>query len=275
MFSVMTAAVQPVHDRDWLERLAREIDADVEIRDATAETAVLSVMGPQSRSILATVTDTDLGNEAFPFGTWQRIEIAGKRVRAQRITYVGELGWELHVAADDALTVFDTVLEAGEPHGLRLAGTMAMNSLRVEKGYVSWGHDVSRDDTPLEAGLSFTIDWDKPDGFLGQVALLAARERGLRKRLIAFVLEDAEPVLWGHEPILRSGEVVGFTSSGSYGHSLGAAVGLGYVHAPEGQVLTRGWVEEGEYAIEVAGERYAAQAHWRAPYDSERARILA
>jgi 4-methylaminobutanoate oxidase (formaldehyde-forming) len=273
-FAVMTAAIQPIHDRDWLERQARAIDADVNFTDVTSATAVIGVMGPRSRELLSRRSRADLSNGVFPFGAVRQIEVGPVTVIAQRVTYVGELGWELHVPTEQAARVIDELVEAGADLGVTLAGTMAMNSLRIEKGYVSWSHDVSRDDTPLEAGLSFAVAWHKAGGFVGRGALLEQRDQGIRRRLVTFVLGDPEPLLWGHEPIYRDGFAVGFTTSGSYGHTLGAAVGMGYVSGEE-PVVTRAWVESGAYEIEVAGERYPAMPHWRAPYDPDRKRILA
>jgi 4-methylaminobutanoate oxidase (formaldehyde-forming) len=272
-FSVMTAAVQPVHDRDWLERQARAIGADVCIEDVTDQTTVIGVMGPNSRALLNRVTDADLSNDAFPFASVRSIEIGGGPVLAQRVTFVGELGWELHIPAAGAVTVFDALVEAGSDLGLTLAGTMAMNSLRMEKSYVSWSHDVSRDDTPTEAGLTFAVAWDKPGGFLGRDALREQRASGIHRRLVTFLLDNPEPLLWGHEPILRDGVPVGFTTSGSYAHTLGSAIGMGYVQS--NGPIAREWVEAGRYEIEISGTRYAAKPHWRAPYDPSRSRILA
>jgi glycine cleavage system aminomethyltransferase T len=272
-FSLMTAAVQTVHDLDWLERQRAELGYDVTLTDVTGDWAVLAVMGPRSRDLLRSICSADFGNAAFPFGTAQNVVIAGKTLRAQRLTYVGELGWELHIPAADALTVFDAIEAAGRSFQIQLAGTMAMNSLRMEKSYVSWSHDVSLDDTPLEAGLGFAVAWDKETEFIGRDELQVHRQRGSNRRLITFLLDDPEPVLWGHEPIYRDGSVVGFTSSGSYAHTLGRAIGMGYVRAP-GRI-DRAWVEAGQYEIEVAGTRFSATAHWRAPFDPERARILA
>jgi 4-methylaminobutanoate oxidase (formaldehyde-forming) len=219
------------------------------------------------------VTDADLSNHAFPFASVRTIEVAEVPVVAQRITYVGELGWELHIPAANSVTVFDALVDAGSGLGLTLAGTMAMNSLRMEKSYVSWSHDVSRDDTPLEAGLGFAVDLTQLGGILGRRALLKQRESGIRRRLVTFVLDDPGPLLWGHEPILRDGMPIGFTTSGSYAHTLGAAIGMGYLRSDE--PITREWVEAGRYDIEVAGTRFAAKPYWRAPYDPSRSRILA
>jgi 4-methylaminobutanoate oxidase (formaldehyde-forming) len=269
----MTAAIQPIHDRDWLERQARGIAANVCIEDVTDQSAVIGVMGQNSRALLSRLTDADLSNEAFPFAAARSVAINGIALIAQRVTYVGELGWELHVPASDAVAVIDALTESGRDLGLTPAGTMAMNSLRMEKAYVSWSHDVSRDDTPLEAGLGFAVTWDKPNGFIGRDALIAQRESGIRRRLVTFVLDDPAPLLWGHEPILRDGVPVGFTTSGSYAHTLGAAIGMGYLRSDE--PITREWVEAGRYDIEVAGTRFAAKPYWRAPYDPSRSRILA
>jgi glycine cleavage system aminomethyltransferase T/glycine/D-amino acid oxidase-like deaminating enzyme len=272
-FAVMTAAIQPIHDRDWLERQAVMMGADVCIEDVTDQTAVIGVMGPNARTLLNRVTDADFSNESFPFATVRSIPVAGAQGVAQRVTYVGELGWELHIPAVDAVAVLDALIAGGQDLGVTLSGMMAMNSLRLEKAYVSWSHDVSRDDTPLEAGLGFAVAWDKTGGFIGRDALLVQREAGTRRRLITFVLEDREPLLWGHEPILRDGSPIGFTTSGSYAHTLGAAIGMGYVRSDE--PITREWVEAGRYEIETAGTRFAARPHWRAPYDPSRSRILA
>jgi glycine cleavage system aminomethyltransferase T/glycine/D-amino acid oxidase-like deaminating enzyme len=272
-FAVMTAAIQPVHDRDWLERVAREMAVDVRIENVTEQIAVIGVMGPHSRALLQRSTEADLGNAAFPFASTRRITVDGVEVIAQRVTYVGELGWELHIPASSAAQVLDALTSAGGDLGVTYAGTMAMNSLRVEKVYVSWSHDVSRDDTPLEAALGFAVAWDKPGGFIGREALLRQRETGIRRRLVTFVLDDPEPMLWGHEPLLRDGKPAGFTTSGSYGHTLGAAVGMAYVTADE--AISRDWVEAGRYEILIAGKAFAATPHWRAPYDAARTRILA
>jgi heterotetrameric sarcosine oxidase gamma subunit len=272
-FLVITSAAQTAHDLDWIDRQARNRGSRVTLSDVSASSGVLGLMGPHARDVLQSLTDRDLSTGAFPFGTARRIQIGRHAVLAARITYVGELGWELHIPADETAEVFDSLVAAGEPFGLTLAGTTAQNSLRMEKGYVSWGHDVSRDDTPLEAGLGFALAWDKPGGFLGRDTLLRQRSAGIRRRLVTFVLADPAPVLWGSEPILRNGQPVGYTTSGSYAHALGAAIGMGYVSADE--PITAPWIASGRYEIDVAGERFVATPHPRAPYDPERRRILA
>src|SRR6185369_394190 len=182
----------------------------------------------RSRELLARLTRADLSNAAFPFGTTRELALGYATVRATRITYVGELGWELYVPTEFAMGVYDAVVAAGEAVGLRHAGYHAMDSLRMEKGYRSWGHDIGRDDTPLDAGLGFAVAFKK-DGFVGREALLRQRDRPLARRLVAFTLDDPEPLLLGDEPIYRDGALVGRITSGAYGHTLGRSVGMGYV----------------------------------------------
>src|SRR5204863_8602674 len=186
--------------------------------DVTAAYSVIGVMGPNARRLLSSTTSADLANEAFPFATTKRIEIGQATARAVRITYIGELGWELHVSAEQAPLVYDTLMAASKDLGLVNAGHYAINSLRLEKGYRAWGAELSPDDSPIEAGLAFAIDWNKP--FLGRDVLLKQKASGVRRRLAIFVLEDPEPVLWGAELIYRDGKPVGYTTSGSYGHTV-------------------------------------------------------
>jgi len=227
--------------------------------------SVISVMGPNARKVLQPLTDANLANEAFPFATSQIISVGKATARAVRITYVGEVGWELHVPAGQAALVYDSIVEAGRPFGLVNAGHYAINSLRLEKGYRAWGADISPVDTALEAGLGFAINWKKD--FLGKEALLKQKQAGLARQLVTFVLQDPEPVLWGSEPILRDGKAVGYTTSGSYGHTLGGAVGMGYVKGAEP-------IQSGRFEINVSGKLYAATPHLRSPFDPERRKIL-
>ena len=170
--------------------------------DVTSGFAMIGLMGPRARDLLSSLSEDDLSNEAFPFATTCEIAIGVARVRATRITYVGELGYELMVPTEFASAVFDLVVEAGASYGLRLAGYHAMNSLRIEKAYRHWGHDISPDETPLEAGLGFCVAWDKKGGFIGREALVRQRDEGIRQRLVQFVLEEADPLLYHDEPIL-------------------------------------------------------------------------
>jgi len=217
------------------------------------------------------VTDADLDNAAFPFGTSQRLSIGMATVRAVRLTYVGELGWELHVPSEQAVHVYDLLKAAGAALGVADAGHYTINSLRIEKAYRAFGAELSPDETPFEAGLGFTLAWDKE--FLGKTALLAAKGRPVRKLLTQFVLQDSQPPVWGGEVIFRNGVGVGYTTSGNYGHTLGGGVALGYVKNA-GSSVSPDWILEGKYELLVDGRRIGATAHLRTPYDPKRERIL-
>jgi 4-methylaminobutanoate oxidase (formaldehyde-forming) len=268
-FMVVTAATSQTRDFHWLRRHIGE--QRVTVNDLTSAYAVLGVMGPNARELLNRVSPADLSNEAFPFGHFQEIEVGYAMVRAMRVTYVGELGWELHIPTEYALGVYDTLMEAGEAVGVRLVGMHAMNSLRIEKAYRHWGHDITDEDTPLEAGLGFTVAFDKAGGFIGREALVRQREAPLTKRLVQFLLEDPEPLLYHNEPIWRDDRITGYITSGMFGHTLGAAVGLGYVNNAEG--VDADFVNSGRYEIEVAGKRIPAKASLRPMYDPRSSRI--
>ena len=268
-YLVVTIAAAAGHDADWIRRgLA---GARVTLTDVTSAFTVLGVMGPRSRELLSRLTPADLSNAAFPFGTSREIELGYATVRATRITYVGELGWELYVPTELAAGVYDDVVAAGADFGLRHAGYHAMDSLRLEKGYRSWGHDLGADDTPLEAGLGFAVAFKKD--FVGREALLRQRDRPLARRLVIFTLEDREPLLLGDEPIWRDGVLVGRITSGAYGHTLGQSIGMGYV-AHAGGVDTA-YVASGRWELEIATERFTAHAQLDAPYDPKSARVRA
>ena len=269
-FYIISPSAQRVRDAHWITRHI-ESAQQVTLQDKTEEISVLGLMGPNSRELLSRMVDQDLSD--FAFGTSRILNIAGFEVLAARVTYVGELGWELHLPVSAAVPVYEALHEAGGDLGLEDAGHYAINSLRLEKGYRAWGADISPDDTPLEAGLSFAVGWDKSVPFIGRDALLRQRESGVYKRMTSFVLQDSEPMLWHDEPIYRNGECVGYLSSAAYGHSLGAAVGLGYVRAEV--PITRDFVLDGQYEIDVAGERCPATAYLKAPYDAKREKILA
>jgi 4-methylaminobutanoate oxidase (formaldehyde-forming) len=273
-YFVVTAAATQVRDlaylRDHIDESARAVATDV-----TSAYAVLSVMGPRSRELLRALTDDLLDNDAFPYGTSRQIDIGYAPVRATRMTYVGELGWELYIPTEFAAGVFDTVIEAGADFGLTLAGYHALNSLRMEKGYRHWGHDITPDDTPLESGLSFAVAWDKVGGFLGRDVLERQRQTGVGKRLTQFALDDPSRLMYHNEPIWRDGVIVGSITSGMYGHSVGASLGMGWVHAPDGTVADSEFVNDGSYEIEVAGERIPARASLPPWYDPRSARVRA
>ncbi len=269
-FFIVTGTVQATRDFAWI-RSHIPAGARAVLTDVTAAWSVLGVMGPRSRTLLQRLTDADLSNEAFPFSTWQEIALGPVLVRAMRITYVGELGWELYVPVESATVVYDLLTAAGEDLGLRDAGFYALDSLRMEKAYRAWGRDVTPDDTPLEAGLEWTVRYDKTPAFLGRDALLRQKAAGVRKRLVVFTLDDPQGFPVGDEPILRDGRMVGWLTSAAYGHTLGRAVGMGYVRhdAP----IDRAWIEAGRYEIDIAGERFRATAHLRAPLDPSGARV--
>ena len=263
-YLIVTAAASQGRDFYWLrDRIPP--DCSAVLTDVTSGWSVLSVMGPESRALLQPLSADDLSNDAFPFGTSREIDLGYARVRATRISYVGELGWELYVPTEFAPGVFDVILEDGAAHGLHLAGYHALNSLRIEKGYRHWGHDITNEDTPLESGLGFTVKWDKAGGFIGREALDEYRNAPLKRRLVQFRLEDPEPMLYHEEPIWREGVRVGRTTSGMYGHTLGGSVGLGYVEHPEG--VDHEFVASGNFELEVAGKRFAAAASLRPMYD--------
>jgi 4-methylaminobutanoate oxidase (formaldehyde-forming) len=270
-FYIVTSSAQTRHDFDWIERHIPE-DAKATLADMTSAYAVLGVMGPSSRKLLSRVTDCDLSNEAFPFGTSQIISIGQATVLAVRITYVGELGWELHMPSDFCLNVYDTLKDAGQSLGVQDAGHYAINSLRLEKGYGAWGAELTPDDTPVEAGLNFAVAWKKPIPFLGREALLAQKDGILTKRLVTFVLQEPEAMLWGNEPIFGDGKIIGYTTSGAYGHSVGGAIAMGYVNHPHG--INPEFIKSTQFEIDVDGRRIPAAANLRSPYDPARKRIL-
>ena len=261
-FLVVTAAATQRRDLVHLQHAAA--DAACCVADVTSAYAMLGVMGPRSREVLAQLTPSDLSNAAFRFRDSREIELGFARVRATRITYVGELGWEIAIPTEFAADVFDRIMAAGRAFGLRLAGYHALNSLRLEKGYRHWGHDIDSDTTLLEAGLGFTAAWDKPGGFIGREALLAQREAGVRRRVMQFLLADPEASLFHDEPIWRDGERVGRVTSAMHGHTLGAPVALGTVVADG---------EGGQWEIEIAGVRVPATAALAPLYDPHNTRI--
>ena len=271
-YMIVTSAGSVTRDYTWMRRHIPD-DARATLTDVSSSYAVLSVMGPRSRDLLSRLTDADLSNEAFPFLTSKEIYLGYAPVRASRITYVGELGWELYIPSEFACNVYESIVQEGSEFGLMHAGYHALDSLRLEKAYRSWGHDITSVDTPLEAGLKFAVAFDKGVEFIGKDALLRQRKRGLEKRLAIFVLEDPEPLLLGDEPIYRDGVIVGRTTSGNYGHALGRSVAMGYLENEEG--ATPGWIRSGSYEIEVATERFSANVRLSPPYDPKGEKIKA
>ena len=273
-FLVVTSAAQAVRDFAWLKRHIPD-GAHCIATDVTSGEACLAVMGPHARALLAPLTSADLSNAAFPFGTARTIEMAMGHARAHRVTYVGELGWELYVSADQARHVFSAVTQAGETHGLKLCGIHAMDSCRMEKAFRHYGHDICDEDHVLEAGLGFAVKADKPAGrfgdFIGRAGVLAKKQGGLVKRMVQFKLDDPKPLLFHTEPIWRDGKTAGFLTSGAYGHHLGGAIGLGYVACEPGESAAD--ILASRYEIEFACERFAAAASLKPLYDPASARV--
>ena len=247
---------------------------EVTVVDVTSSYATFSVMGPKSREFLQSLTSTDMSHGAFPFATSKSIDLGYSTVQATRITYVGELGWELYVPTEFAANVFDTLIEGGKSFDLKLAGYHALNSLRMEKAYRHWGHDITPDDTPLEAGLEFAIAWNKPDGFIGKAALEKQKAEGLSKRLIQFAISNPDSVLLHNEPILRNGVMVGETTSAMFGHHLGKDLALGYVENHDG-IADDEYILSGKYQIDIAGNLFDAEVSIEPMYDPTNQRIRA
>ncbi len=263
------------HQRDlaWLREHV-PIDAHCFVTDVTSSTAVLGLMGPRSRELLQALSDAPLDQSHCPFGYSVEIEIGHAIVRASRLTYVGELGWELYIPTDTAMYVLELLLNEGPRFGLKHAGFHAMSACRVEKGYRHWGHDIGPEDTPLEAGLGFTVAWDKPGGFIGDTALKAQKMADLpRKRMVQFQLEDASVLLYHDEPIFANGQMVGLTTSGMFGHRLQGSFGMGYVRLNE--PVTSDLLSRQRFEIEVAGVRCAARAQLAPFYDPKSLRVQA
>ena len=267
-YMIITSAGSQIRDMHWL-RTNTPADARCIATDVTSGYAVIAIMGPRSREVLKNFTPADLSNEAFPFGTSRQIELGYASVQASRISYVGELGWELCIPSEMAAHVYEVLNEKPLVH----VGMHAVNSLRIEKAYRHWGHDISDEENPLEAGLSFTIDWEKSGGFIGKDALLEKRELTPCKRLLQFKLSDPEPMLYHNEPIYREGQVVGYITSGMYGHHLGSSIGLGYVHDSAG--VDSDYVNDSDFEVLVAGQMVEAMASLKPLYDPNSERVKA
>ncbi len=268
-YYIVTGTGFATHDFDWIKRNLTE-GLDAQLFDVTSSNAVLSLFGPNARRILESVASNDVSNSAHPFATAKRVGIAGCQVLALRITYVGELGWELHVPVEQALTVYDAIHSAGARYGLRNAGYRAIETLRLEKGYRAWSSDIGPDHTPDEAGLGWAVDLASCTPFKGRNAVASDRETGVKKMLATFTM-NADVILSGRETIFRNGERCGWLSSGGFGHTVGRSIGLGYVR--NGEVIDRDYVLSGDYELEVAGKRVAAQVMLDAVFDSEMRRV--
>ena len=270
-YYIVTGTGFATHDFNHIKRHIPD-GAHAALIDVTSAYGVLSLMGPRSRQILEVAAEGDVSAEAFPFFTVREIQIGGAPVRALRVTYMGELGWELHIPTEYMLTAYETLTEAGAAFGLMDAGYRAIDSLRLEKGYRAWAADISPDYTPLEAGLRFAVAFDKTADFIGRDALLRQRDAPLAKRLVTLTAEDdPELLLTGRETILRDGERVGWLSSGGYGHTIGKHIGLGYVRHADG--VTTDYLRAGTYRIESANRQVNAELHLGPLYDPDNSRV--
>jgi glycine cleavage system aminomethyltransferase T len=245
----------------------------VTVTDVTSGTTLLSVQGPRSRELIGRLSDGDLANTTFPYLSVRQMHVGYAPALVVRVTYVGELGYELHVPAEYGLGVYDDLMAAGADLGIRPVGLAAMTSLRLEKGYRDFGVDIDNTDNPIEAGLGFAVAWDKPGGFTGREALLKARAEGPpRQRVVGLLAEDPAADLFGNEPVLRDGQWVGYVRAGGYGYTVGAAVGLAQVACPDG--VTGGWLGGGGFTVRTGAGDVPARLQIAPFYDPQRLRIL-
>ena len=271
-YYIVTGTGFASHDLHWM-RTHVPVGLAVEFTDVTDNYSVISVFGPRSRDLLSSICEDDLGNAAFPFGSAREIRVAGVSVMALRITYVGELGWELHTPVASAREVYGAVMAAGQAHGVADCGYRAIESLRLEKGYRAWSSDLSPDHTPLQAGLGFAVKLHSNTPFLGREALAEQRQSPLKRRLACFTTDDNEIVLLGRETIYRNGERVGWLTSGGFGYTVDASIGYGYVRNEAG--VDREYLRSGTYELEVASRRVPASIHFAPLYDPHNERIRA
>jgi len=276
-FIVVTPAATIRRDINWIERHIPD-DAYCSVMDVTAMESVMVVMGPESRDFLQPLIPQSLANDDFPFGTMQEIEIGYATARAHRVTYVGELGWELYVSADMAVHVYDALMKRGHDHAIAHCGLHTLDSCRIEKAFRHFGHDISSEDHVLEAGLGFAARIGKQSGrfgdFIGRDAVMRKKDEGLNARLMQFKLKEPMPLLYHNEAIIRDGEIVGYLTSGNYGHHLGGAIGLGYVPCREkGEEASAQLASD--YMIDVAGERVVAEVSFKPMYDPAAERVKA
>ena len=270
-YLLVTGSAQLTRDFSYIERLIPE-SARCSVVDVTAMYAVLAVMGPKSRALLQSVSRADWSNAAFPFGTSREVDVGYATVRATRLTYVGELGWELYVPVELAVGVYETLHDAGSASGLVDAGYYAIDSLRIEKGYRAWGRELSPERNPYEAGLAFACKLGGDIPFRGRAALLAIKREGIRRCVAAVTVDAPDAMLWGGEAVLRDGRPAGFVTSAAFGHTLGMPVALATIEHHEA-TTDRSAILTGRFEIDLAGERLPATVHLRAPVDPDGIRI--
>jgi 4-methylaminobutanoate oxidase (formaldehyde-forming) len=240
----------------------------------TGAYAQINIQGPRSRELMQLVTTHDMSNEAFPFRAAREIDIGFARVLTIRITYLGELGYELYIPVEQATHVYDRLVEAGATVGLVHAGLKTLASCRMEKGYRDYGHDIDNTDTVLEAGLGFAVDLKKEGGFLGKEAVLAQKAAGpLKKRLVQILVKDPEPMMFHAEIVRRNGKPISYIRAASYGHTLGGAVGLAMISAPDGETIDPKWIESGTWEVEIANTVYPAVASLKPLFDPENKKV--
>ncbi len=269
-FYLVTGTGFITHDFHWIDRhLPKDMNAN--LTDETENWAVLSLMGPNARALLNRLTESPIDNASLPFAHSREIEIAGVHVRIIRITYVGELGFELHIPVAHAMSVYNELHRAGADLGLRNAGYRAIESLRLEKGYRAWGSDLTPDHTPLEAGLGWAVKLNSDIAFIGKESLQNQASNGLKKQLACFTVEDPSITLIGRETLYRNGQRVGWLSSAGFGHTVGCPIGLGYVRDPKG--VDRTFLESGTYELEVAGTQVPCRIHFEPLYDPKNQRV--
>jgi glycine cleavage system aminomethyltransferase T/glycine/D-amino acid oxidase-like deaminating enzyme len=270
-FLIITGSAQAIHDADWI-RKNNDDDAHCHVSDVTSAWSILSIMGPNSRTLLERVSSTDFSNEAFPFSTVQEIDIGYATAYANRMTYVGELGWELIIPTELTVGVYELLQHHGSDLGLTDAGYYALEGLRLEKGFRAWSRELTPEINPYEAGLAFAVDMNKPGGFIGKQALVEQKASGvLKQRVVLLTLDDPNAQLWGGELVVRNGTPVGEVRSAAYGHTLGSCVALAVFENEAG--IDKSFIENGEYQIDLAGELLDAKAHMRAPYDPKSERV--
>jgi 4-methylaminobutanoate oxidase (formaldehyde-forming) len=261
------------HAETWMKRNIPDTALAI-VTDVTSAYGQLNVQGPRSRELLQMITTQDLSNEAFPFRTAREIDIGFARALCVRITYLGELGYELYIPCEQALHVYERIVAAGKSVGLIHAGLKALGSLRMEKGYRDYGHDIDNTDDPLETGLGFALDIKKPDGFIGKEAILSKKSAGpLMRRLVQVLVKDPEPLMYHAEVVWRDGIAVGYVRAASYGHTLGGAVGLAMIEPKV--VVDESYLREGRWEVEIVGRRYPCEVSARPLYDPQMARIKA
>lgn len=262
-FFIVTAGATALRDFDYIQRAIPE-GAHAFLIDVSSAYTMLGVMGPNSRKLLEKVSDADLSNEGFPFGTAREIHVGYASPLAVRMSFVGELGWELYVPTEFAASMFDALMESGKEFNVKLVGLHAVDSLRLERGFKHWPSDIDPDNSVLEAGLGFAVKFDKDD-FLGKEALLKQKQKGLKRKLYVFTIDDSEPLIYHDEPIYRNGELLSSNTHGAYGHFLKCSVGMCYLENAEG--ISDEWVSNGSYEIGVSGKKYPITVHLKAPYD--------